>query len=74
MPAFVRAGGQFEEFCANELGDLDAVALEFFATDQARDAVRQKVQALFPDHEWDEFTELFIGRIQDWRAFMEAQA
>jgi hypothetical protein len=32
-----------------------------------RDAVRQKVEALYPAHEVDEFTELFWSRIQDWR-------
>jgi hypothetical protein len=58
----------FEEFCATHLGHLDAVADEFFGTEQARDAVRQKVAALFPAHEVDEFTELFYGRIQKWRA------
>ena len=58
----------FEEFCARHLGHLDAVADEFFGTEQARDAVRQKVAALFPAHEVDEFTELFYGRIQRWRA------
>jgi hypothetical protein len=58
----------FEEFCARHLGHLDAVADEFFGTEQARDAVRQKVTALFPAHEVDEFTELFYGRIQQWRA------
>jgi hypothetical protein len=58
----------FEDFCARHLGHLDAVADEFFGTEQARDAVRQKVAALFPAHEVDEFTELFYGRIQRWRA------
>lgn len=58
----------FEEFCARHLAHLDAVADEFFGTEQARDAVRQKVAALFPAHEVDAFTELFYGRIQQWRA------
>jgi hypothetical protein len=58
----------FGEFCERHLGHLDAVADEFFGTEQARDAVRQKVAALFPAHEVDEFTELFYGRIQQWRA------
>ena len=57
----------FEEFCATHLGHLDDVAQSWFATDAARDAIRQKVVALFPDHEVDEFTELFFGRIQRWR-------
>ncbi len=58
----------FGEFCARHLGHLDAVADEFFGTEQARDAVRQKVTALFPAHEVEPFTELFHGRIQQWRA------
>ena len=58
----------FDEFCGEHLGDLDRVLWEFFATDTARDAVRQKVAAMYPDHEVDEFTELFWQRIQQWRA------
>ena len=58
----------FEAFCARHLSHLDAVADEFFGTEQARDAVRQKVVALFPAHEGEQFSELFYGRIQQWRA------
>lgn len=58
---------RFEEFCDKHLSHLDDVADEFFGTDIARDAVRQKVEALFPAHEIDEFTELFWQRIQDSR-------
>jgi hypothetical protein len=57
----------FGEFCRMHLGHLDAVADEFFGTEQAHDAVRQKVAALFPGHEVESFTELFYGRIQQWR-------
>jgi hypothetical protein len=32
-----------------------------------RDAIHQKVSALFPAHEVEEFTELFWRRIQLWR-------
>jgi hypothetical protein len=58
----------FAEFCSRHLGHLDAVADEFFGSEQAHDAVRQKVAALFPAHEVEQFTELFYGRIQQWRA------
>jgi hypothetical protein len=58
---------RFEEFCARHLAGLDEVAWEFFATPVARDAVRQKVAALYPDHEVERFTELFWERIQAWR-------
>ncbi len=58
---------EFEEFCATHLAHLDEVAWEWFGTDHARDAVRRKVEALFPSHEVDEFTELLYARIQRWR-------
>ena len=52
---------------------LDEVAWEFFGTDVAKDAVRQKVAALFPAHEVEQFTELFWTRIQAWRGDDEAR-
>src|SRR5262245_61300957 len=57
----------FEAFCAEHLPHLEAVAWEFFATEDARAAVRAKVAALFPPHEVESFTELFWNRIQAWR-------
>jgi hypothetical protein len=59
---------QFEEFCARHLKSVDEAAWEFFGTDAAKSAVRQKVTALFPAKEIDQFTELFWTRIQAWRA------
>jgi hypothetical protein len=59
---------QFEEFCATHLPHLDEVVWEFFATPQAKEAVRKKVAALFPAHEVEMFTELFWKRIGAWRA------
>jgi hypothetical protein len=59
---------RFDEFCAKELKHLDAEAFEFFATNEAKEAVRLKVAALFPAHEVEKFTELFWQRIQAWRA------
>jgi hypothetical protein len=58
---------EFEAFCAEHLPHLDEVVWEFFGTDVARDAVRRKVEALFPEHEVDQFTDLFCERIQRWR-------
>lgn len=63
---------KFEEFCAKHLSHLDEVANEFFATAEAKDAVTQKVTALFPAHEVERFTQLFWSRIQDWRASGQA--
>ena len=58
---------RFQEFCAEHLGPLDEVAWEFFGTADARDAVHEKVGALFPEHEVEKFTEHFWGSIQSWR-------
>lgn len=58
---------RFQEFTAEHLPHLDEVAWEFFGTDTAKDAVRQKVEALFPEHEVEGFTEHFWGLIQFWR-------
>ena len=43
------------------------VAWRFFGTAPAKEAVRQKVAALFPAHEHEKFTEHFWDRIQQWR-------
>jgi hypothetical protein len=58
---------RFHDFCSRHLGDLDEVALSYFATDRAREAVRRKVAVLFPADEVDRFTEHFWGLIQFWR-------
>lgn len=56
---------RFNTFCDKHLGHLDAVADEFFASDAAKDAIRKKVVALYPEHEVEEFTEKFWDRVQD---------
>jgi hypothetical protein len=58
---------RFEEFCKKHLGHLDQVAFDFFGSPEAKEAVRVKVAALFPEHELERFTELFWNRIQEWR-------
>lgn len=58
---------RFEEFCNTHLSHLDEVASGFFGSDTAHDAVRQKVIALFPTHEVEQFTAYFWKRIQEWR-------
>ncbi|MEO1202286.1 MAG: hypothetical protein AAFX10_06245 [Pseudomonadota bacterium] len=59
---------EFEAFCEKHLGHLDEVAHAFFGSGVVHDAIRQKVEALYPEHEWDEFTQLFWDRIQAWRS------
>ena len=58
---------RFRDFCRTHLAHLDELAYEFFGSPEMRDAVHQKVVAIFPAHEVEEFTELFYGRVQQWR-------
>ena len=58
---------EFESFCATHLSELDEVASDFFASDTVHDAIREKVTALYPEHEIDDFVELFWNRVQKWR-------
>lgn len=64
----------FEEHCATHLPHLDEITHDWFATDEARDAVGRKVAALFPPHEVEAFTDLFFGRIQEWRRHNPVEA
>jgi hypothetical protein len=57
----------FEDFCQQQLADLDEVVWEYFGTDEARRPIRLKVESLFPPEEVEEFTELFWSRVQQWR-------
>ena len=63
---------RFNEFCEQHLGHLDEVAHEFFGSEVVHDAIRQKVESLYPEHEFDQFTELFWDRIQHWREQSDA--
>jgi hypothetical protein len=58
---------RFRDFCTEHLAHLDEIMIDFFGTDVAKDAVRRKVEALFPKHEIEKFTEHFWGLIQFWR-------
>ena len=58
---------RFGEFCELHLSTLDDVAWDFFGSNEAHNAVEQKVRSLFPEHELESFTELFWNRIQQWR-------
>jgi len=58
---------RFAEFCDRHLAHLDEVAIEFFGTPVAKDAIRRKVVAMFPEHEVEQFTEHFWGLVQFWR-------
>lgn len=57
----------FQSFCDRELRDLPQIAWDYFGTDKCRQAIREKVDALYPEEERDEFSELFWQRVQLWR-------
>ncbi len=59
--------GRREQPERQRLPHFDEIAWEYFGSDRARHALRQKVEAIFPEHEWDEFTDYFWERIQRWR-------
>jgi hypothetical protein len=58
----------FQKFCDKHLANLDSIVNDYFGTEDAKDAVRQKVTALFPPHEVERFTEHFWSELQVWRA------
>jgi hypothetical protein len=58
---------RFREFCETHLKHLEEATHDFFGTEVAKMAVRDKVAALFPANEVNEFTEHFWSRIQMWR-------
>jgi len=58
---------RYQEFCARHLSHLDEVAWEFFGTPRFKELVREKVAALFPAHEIEQFTEHYFGLVQFWR-------
>ena len=42
------------------------MAAEFFHSPAAHEAIRLKVQALYPEHEVEAFTDLFSERVKSW--------
>ena len=58
---------RFQEYCDQNLGQLEEQTHQFFGTDMAKDTIQKKVAALFPEHEVESFTEHFWARIQSWR-------
>jgi len=57
----------FAEFHRRYLKPLDEICWDFFGSPRAKEIIRVKVETLFPEHEHEEFTELFWDRIQTWR-------
>ena len=57
---------RFAEFEQKELQPLVAAALQWFASDRCKDAIRRKVAHIYPAHEVESFTERFWQLVQQW--------
>ncbi|MGC6486398.1 MAG: ATP-grasp domain-containing protein [Planctomycetota bacterium] len=55
---------EFGAFCAAHLAPLEAAAVEWFRSPRCEEAVRLKVQNLFPEHEVEEFTARFLALVR----------
>lgn len=64
---------KFQTWCDANLAQLDEVAWNYFGSDRFKEAVYKKVQMLFPQHEWDSFTDHFFAEVQTWRAHDAAE-
>lgn len=58
--------GHYEEFVAYELGDLDAIAHEYFASRDFDDLLVETVRSTFPAHEHDQFVAHYRGLLGAW--------
>ena len=58
---------RFGEFCEKHLSHVDEVAHAFFGSDAFRQIISEKVNALYPPHEVERFTDHFFGLVQFWR-------
>jgi len=55
---------KFEQFCSKHLRPLEEAAFAWFRSDRLLEAARKKVAHLFPAHEVDEFTEMFVSLVR----------
>lgn len=65
---------RFNAFCVKHFAGLHAAAHAYFGSERFREITRKKVEALFPAHEVDAFTELFFGQVQLWRTHNPVEA
>ena len=58
----------FTDFVATQLGDLDAVAHDYFASGEFDRLLVETVQATFPAHEHEQFVAHYRGLLGAWVA------
>ncbi len=55
---------RFQEFCDQHLQPLREASFAWLAGDRCMEAIREKVQHVFPEHDVDEFSDLFLGLVR----------
>ena len=68
------AADEFAEFAQKHLRPLEQAARAWFRSDRCRDAIRRKVQNVFPAHEVDDFAARFFAIVQQSVADAEKEA
>lgn len=57
---------KFRDFCDVHFKDLDEQMLTFMQSDSWRKIQREKIERMFPEHEWDMFTEHYDALIAEY--------
>jgi hypothetical protein len=57
---------RYQEFVATQLGELDAVAHDYFASGEFDRLLVETVQATFPAHEHEQFVAHYRGLVGAW--------
>jgi hypothetical protein len=63
---------RYQEFVAQSLGDLDAIALEYFDGPDFDRLLVETVQSTFPVHEHEHFVAHYRGLVGAWVADQQA--
>ena len=66
--------GKYADFCASKLGNLDAVAHEYFTSPDFDRVLVETVRSTFPAHEHDQFIAHYRGLLGAWAADAAAAA
>jgi hypothetical protein len=59
---------RYQQFCANHLGGVDGLVLDWVRSEEFRSLLRETVQATYPVHEREKFLGHFGGLIDAWIA------
>jgi hypothetical protein len=57
---------RYQEFCADELGHVDDMVLDWIDSDEFRRMLTSTIQQTYPPHEWERFEAHFGGLVDMW--------